>query len=127
MKCGRVQAEDLHVIIIFFENIVERTLENPYNLAENPLENPGKEFHFTVGHTSYMSSYKINEAEIKQKLRIFKKLRQAEFQTITIKNCFYKQIRIDIHYMPHKTWASFSLQHGCLPWVVTLCSFYKNT
>ena len=36
--------------IIFFENIVKRTLENPCSLAENPLENPGKEFHFTVGH-----------------------------------------------------------------------------
>ena len=29
MKCGWVQAEDLYVIIIFFENIVKRTLENP--------------------------------------------------------------------------------------------------
>ena len=31
-------------------NIVKNTPENPRNLAENPLENPGKEFHFTVGH-----------------------------------------------------------------------------
>jgi len=38
------------IIIFFLENIVKNTLENPRNLAENPLENPGKEFHFTVGH-----------------------------------------------------------------------------
>ena len=49
MKGGWVQAEDLYVMIIFFENVVKNTLENPWNLAENPLENPGKEFHFTVG------------------------------------------------------------------------------
>ena len=48
-KGGWVQAEDLYVIIIFFENIVKNTLENPH-LAENPHENPGKEFNFTVGH-----------------------------------------------------------------------------
>ena len=53
MKGGWVQAEDLYVIIIFFENIVESILENPWNLAENPLENPGKEFNFTVGHPVY--------------------------------------------------------------------------
>ena len=27
----------------------------PRNLAENPLENPGKEFHFTVGHPGMIS------------------------------------------------------------------------
>ena len=57
MKGGWVQAEDLFVIIIFFENIVKNTLENPWNLAENPLENPGKEFHFTVGHSYYVLIY----------------------------------------------------------------------
>ena len=50
MKGGWVQAEDLYLIIAFFESIIKRVLENPRNLAENPLENPGKEFHFTVGH-----------------------------------------------------------------------------
>ena len=50
MKGGWVQAEDLYEIIIFFENIVKNTLESPWNLAENPLENPGKELYFTVGH-----------------------------------------------------------------------------
>ena len=29
MKGGWVQVEDLYVIIIFFKNIVKRTLENP--------------------------------------------------------------------------------------------------
>ena len=29
MKGGWVQAEDLYVIIIFFESIVKKTLENP--------------------------------------------------------------------------------------------------
>jgi len=38
------------VIIIFFESIVKNTLESPLNLAENLLENPGKEFYFTVGY-----------------------------------------------------------------------------
>ena len=28
-------------------------LENLRNLAESPLENPGKEFYFTVGHHGY--------------------------------------------------------------------------
>ena len=50
MKGGWIQAEDLYVIIIFFENIVKNTLESPWNLAENPLENPEQEFHSTVGH-----------------------------------------------------------------------------
>ena len=51
MKGGWVQAEDLYVIIIFFlESIVKDIMENPLNLAENPLENPGKEFHIIVGH-----------------------------------------------------------------------------
>ena len=50
MKSGCVQTEDIYVIIIFSENIVKNTLESPRNLAENPLENPGKNFHFTVGH-----------------------------------------------------------------------------
>ena len=50
MKGGWVQTEDLYVIIIFFESIVKNSLENTLNLAENPLENPGKEFHFIVGH-----------------------------------------------------------------------------
>ena len=49
MKGGWVQA-DLYVIIIFFESIIKNTLENTWNLAENPLEYPGKEFHFIVGH-----------------------------------------------------------------------------
>ena len=38
MKGGWVQAEDLYMIIIFFESIVKNTLENPINLVENPLE-----------------------------------------------------------------------------------------
>ena len=50
MKGGWVKAEDLYVIIIFFESIVKSTLENPWNLAENPLDNPGEEFHFNAGH-----------------------------------------------------------------------------
>ena len=50
MKDGWVKAEGLYEIFIFFESIVKNTLENPRNLAENPLEIPGKEFHFTVGH-----------------------------------------------------------------------------
>jgi len=45
-----VLAENLYVIIIFFESIVKNPLENPLNLAENPLENPEKQCHFTVGH-----------------------------------------------------------------------------
>jgi len=45
MKGGWVQAEELYVIIIFFlENIVKNALQNPRDLAENPLENPGKNF-----------------------------------------------------------------------------------
>ena len=50
MKGGWVKTEGLYEILIFFESIVKNTLESPRNLAENPLENPGKEFHFTVGH-----------------------------------------------------------------------------
>ena len=38
MKGGWLPAEDLYVIIIFFESIVKNTLENPWNLAENSLE-----------------------------------------------------------------------------------------
>ena len=56
MKGGWVQAEDLYVIIMFLENIVINTLESPWNLAENPLENPGIKFHFTVGHPEDFSS-----------------------------------------------------------------------
>jgi len=37
-------------IIFFLENKIKNALENPRNLAENPLENPGKEFHIIVGH-----------------------------------------------------------------------------
>ena len=50
MKAGWVQAEDLFVIIVFLENIVINSLESPWNLAENLLENPGIKFHFTVDH-----------------------------------------------------------------------------
>ena len=63
MKGGWVQAEDLYGIIIFFENIVKRTLENLSNLAEYPLENPGKEFHFTVGHLAYVERNDKNARE----------------------------------------------------------------
>ena len=56
MKDGWVQAEGLYMIIIFFENIVKNILENSWNLAENPLKNPGKEFHFTVGHPEVWST-----------------------------------------------------------------------
>ena len=55
MKGGWVKAEDLYMIIIFFENIVKNTLENPLNLAEKPLEQRGKGFHFTVGHPELLS------------------------------------------------------------------------
>ena len=41
-----MQTKDIYVIITFFENIVKNTLDGPRNLAENLLENPGKEFHF---------------------------------------------------------------------------------
>ena len=48
MKGGLAQAEDLYVKIIFFlENVVKNALDNPRNLAENPLEKPRNEFHFT--------------------------------------------------------------------------------
>ena len=50
MKGGWVKTEGLYEIYIFFESIVKNTLEIPRNLAENPLKNPGMEFHFTVGH-----------------------------------------------------------------------------
>ena len=42
MESGWVQAENLYVIIIFFENIAENPLENPEILVEYPLESPGK-------------------------------------------------------------------------------------
>ena len=49
MGTGRRSTHDNHA----FENIVKNALENPWNLTENLLENPGKEFHFTVGHPDY--------------------------------------------------------------------------
>ena len=50
MKGGWVKTEGLYKLFIFFESIVKNTLDNPRHLAETPLENPGKEFHFTVDH-----------------------------------------------------------------------------
>ena len=48
--CGVRSDRNYTRITIFFESVVKNTLENPLNLTENPLENSGKEFHFTVGH-----------------------------------------------------------------------------
>ena len=59
IKRGWVQAEDLRMIILFFENIVKNILENPWNLAENPLENPGQEVHFTAG--TFIQRYPHNQ------------------------------------------------------------------
>ena len=50
MKGGWVKMEGLYEVFILFESIVKKMLENPRILAENLLENPGKEFHFAVGH-----------------------------------------------------------------------------
>jgi len=50
MKGGWVKTKGLYEIFIFFESIVKDAQENPRHLAENPLENPGKEFHFNVRH-----------------------------------------------------------------------------
>ena len=56
----------------------------------------------------------------------FKKPRQAEFQILTCKQLFsqidfwsnQQENRMNIHSMPHKTWACFFLHHNCLIWVV---------
>ena len=45
MKCGWVQAEDIYVIIIFFEN----SQAYPGKPLKFGRKSPGKEFHFTVG------------------------------------------------------------------------------
>ena len=43
--------------------------------------------HYTLFYKKYV--YRKHESEIRQKLRILKKYRQAKLQIITLKNCFY--------------------------------------
>jgi len=64
MGTGRRSISDNH---IFLQKHSQKYLGKPLTLAENPLENPRKESHFTFGHPA-IATAKQEEIETKAML-----------------------------------------------------------